>query len=142
MLRVEWLVNVEDLQSEAQKMHRHFLRGQRLWSAAYHGSSLGAAGLALLATVLAASNAGNGAIAWATGGATALSAITASGRPGPKWRSARLCRGRMEDVLSDLRADSPDLEKIRRAMKSINRRHDAEVVDGVDNDAPRDDDRG
>jgi len=37
----------------------------------------------------------------------------------------------MDSVLSDLRSDSPDLEKIRRAMIEINERHDMEVVEGI-----------
>jgi len=121
----------DDLRKEALQMRKHFLRGQRLWSAAYHGSALGAAVLALVATVMAASKFDSSTIAWVTGSATALSAITASGRPGPKWRSARLSRGHMDSVLSDLRSDSPDLEKIRRAMIEINERHDMEVVEGI-----------
>lgn len=130
-------VDAERLEREAQSMRRNFLIAQRMWSFAYHGSAIGAAILAAAATVLVALGAGKTVEAVIAGCATVLSTVTATGKFDAKWRSARLCRGRMEHILSDFNGENPDHEAIRLAMLKVNEDHDSAVVGGVSAGAPK-----
>lgn len=118
------------LKHEAIKWRDWFNRGQRNWSAAHHGAVFSsilcsvAAGAVLqmkdvdligLATVL-------------TSVAAALTSLSASGGFERKWRSNRLSRSRVDSLLIDLEAESPDIRDIANQLKDIIARHDLEIV--------------
>lgn len=118
------------LKYEAIKWHHWFNKGQRNWSIAHHGAMFGsilcsvAAGAALqmkngdligLATVL-------------TSIAAALTSLSASGGFERKWRSNRLSRSRIDSLLIDLEAESPDIQDLANQLKDIIARHDQEIV--------------
>lgn len=119
---------VEYVRQELDNSWKHFKRGQQLWSFAHHGSLYGGAVLAFVTTALVLVEAGRLWEGIAAASATLLSTIASIGGFARKWRSARLCRGRIENLRWDLNRGNADTAKLLDKLKAINEEHDKVVI--------------
>lgn len=63
-----------------------------------------------------------------TSAAAVLTGLGLSGGFERKWRSNRLSRGRIDALLLDLKADSPNIPQIITRFKDILAKHDNEII--------------
>lgn len=118
------------LTQEAIKWRRWFQRGQKLWSFAHHSTLFGS----ILCSVVAGAflqmdpKVHDDIAAVLTTFAAALTGLAASGGFERKWRSNRLSRYRVDCLLIDIEAESPNILDLSGQLKDIISKHDQEIV--------------
>ena len=120
----------DTLKQEATKWHDWFQKGQKHWSVAHHATVFGSIGCSVLAGALLQVKSSDlaGGAAVLTSIAAALTSLAAAGGFERKWRSNRLSRSRVDCLLIDLQADSPNLPELATQLKDIIAKHDLEIV--------------
>lgn len=120
----------DTLKQEATKWHDWFQKGQKNWSAVYHTTVFGSIGCSVLAGALLQVKSSDltGFAAVLTSIAAALTSLAVAGGFERKWRSNRLSRSRVDCLLIDLQADSPNLPVLATQLKDVIAKHDLEIV--------------
>lgn len=115
---------------EVVKWHEWFYKGQKNWSVAHHCAVFGSIFCSVAAggilQIQHADAAGFAAVL--TSIAAALTSLAASGGFERKWRSNRISRSRVDGLLIDIEAESPDIPDLANQLKDIIARHDQEIV--------------
>lgn len=122
----------DEFKLQANRWRDWFQKGQKNWSFLYYSSVYGsiicsiAAGaflqfksfdynLPAISSIL-------------TTIAAALTSLSAASGFQRKWRSNRLSRSRVDELLLDVEAEAPDIPDLTRQLKEIIARHDEEIV--------------
>ncbi len=115
---------------EATKWHDWFYKGQKNWSAVHHATVFGSIICSVTAgALLQVKNPEMiGFATVLTSVAAALTSLGASGGFERKWRSNRLSRSRVDGLLIDIEAESPDVNDLANQLKDIIASHDQEIV--------------
>jgi hypothetical protein len=118
------------LMKEAAKWHNWFQRGQKNWSMIHHVTLFGSIFCSVTAGALLQekNDAHIGYAAVLTSVAAALTSLAAAGGFERKWRSNRLSRSRIDCLLIDIEADTPDILDLANQLKDIIAKHDGEIV--------------
>lgn len=134
-------MNKDSLKQEAIKWHDWFQKGQKNWSAVYHITVFGSIGCSVLAGALLQVRSSDltGLAAVLTTIAAALTSLAAAGGFERKWRSNRLSRSRVDCLLIDLQADSPNVPGLATLLKDIIAKHDLEIVTEEPNESGKKD---
>ncbi len=115
---------------EATKWHDWFEKGQKNWSTAHHvtvfGSIICSVSAGALLQVKSVDLVGLAAVL--TTIAAALTSLAAAGGFERKWRSNRLSRSRVDGLLIDIEAESPNIHDLANQLKDIIAKHDQEIV--------------
>jgi hypothetical protein len=126
----------DTLKQELLKWQLRFYKGQRLWSAAHHGTVYLSILSSIAATILLKFDNDTYATIFTTL-AAALTSLSASGGFERKWRSNRLSRCRIDLLLLDSENDSPNIGAIVEQLKEVLSKHDSEIVKYEDPGEPR-----
>lgn len=118
------------LNQEATKWHDWFQKGQKSWSVAHHVTVFGSIICSVLAGAVLQVKSSDlaGFAAVLTTIAAALTSLAAAGGFERKWRSNRLSRSRVDCLLIDLQADSPNISELAAQLKDIIAKHDLDIV--------------
>lgn len=120
----------DTLKQEATKWHDWFQKGQKNWSFAHHTTVFGSIGCSVLAGALLQVKSSDvvGFAAVLTSIAAALTSLATAGAFERKWRSNQLSRSRVDCLLIDLQAESPNLPVLATKLKDIIAKHDLEII--------------
>ena len=120
----------EMLKQEALKWRTWFEKGQKNWSFAHHATIFGSIICSVLAGALLQITGVElkGYSAVLTTIAAALTSLAAAGGFERKWKSNRLCRSRVDGLLIDIEAATPNVSDLANQLKDIIARHDEEIV--------------
>jgi hypothetical protein len=115
---------------EATKWHDWFEKGQKNWSTAHHVTVFGSIICSISAGALLQVKSVDlqGFAAVLTTIAAALTSLAAAGGFERKWRSNRLSRSRVDGLLIDIEAESPNIPDLANQLKDIVAKHDQEIV--------------
>jgi hypothetical protein len=115
---------------EATKWRDWFQKGQKYWSIAHHATVFGSIFCSVTAGALLQLKGSelNGLAAVLTTIAAALTSLAAAGGFERKWRSNRLSRSRIDGLLIDITADTPNIPDLTNQLKDIIVKHDREII--------------
>ena len=117
-----------ELQLRVQDQIKHFRRGHRYWSGAYHTALYGAPVSAFITTLSALTRYSSMTSKVAAAVTTVLSVLAAQGRFQDKWRANRMARDQMEQLDADLINPNADLPGLTNTYKKILGTEDAAIL--------------
>jgi len=118
------------LKQEAAKWREWFEKGQKNWSFAHHSTIFGSIICSVTAGALLQITDPDlkGYSAVLTSIAAALTSLAAAGGFERKWKSNRLSRSRVDGLLIDIEATTPNVSDLANQLKDIIAKHDDEIV--------------
>ncbi len=122
-------MNKDSFKVEATKWRDWFYKGQRIWSVVHYATIFGAIIISVLAGIVLQLFKDSTELATIlTTLAAALSSLAAAGGFERKWRSNRISRGRIDNLLLDIETDNATIDELVLQLKEIISNHDIEIL--------------